>query len=52
MPDKCQRRDNEKNVKGIVINAFSEPFVIPRELFDVIAGMKSSLEEQEEPKNE
>lgn len=45
-------RNNEKNVKGIVLNAFSEPFVIPRELFDVIAGMKSSLEEQEEPKNE
>ena len=45
-------RNNEKNVKGIVINAFSEPFVIPRELINVIAGMKSSLEEQEEPKNE
>ena len=25
-------RNNEKNVQGIVINAFSEPFIIPREL--------------------
>lgn len=39
-------RNNEKNVKGIVINAFSEPFVIPKELFDVIAGMKSSFEQE------
>ena len=44
-------RNNEKNVKGIVINAFSEPFVIPKELFDVIAGMKSGFE-QEVPDNE
>lgn len=44
-------RNNEKNVKGIVINAFSEPFVIPKELFDVIAGMKSSIE-REVPDNE
>ena len=41
-------RNNEKNVKGIVINAFSEPFEIPVELFDIIAGMKSSVEEVEE----
>ena len=40
-------RNNEKNVKGIVINAFSEPFVVPKEIFDVIAGMKSSLPEEE-----
>lgn len=33
-------RNNEKNVKGIVINAFSEPFVVPREMFDVIADME------------
>ena len=41
-------RSNEKNVKGIVINAFSEPFEVPVELFDIIAGMKSSVEEVEE----
>ena len=38
-------KNNEKNVKGIVINAFSEPFVIPVEMFDIIARMKSSVEE-------
>ena len=35
-------KNNEKNVAGIVINAFSEPFVIPREMFDIIAGMVHS----------
>ena len=40
-------RNNEKNVAGIVINAFTEPFVVPREMFDVIAGMKSSVEGEE-----
>ena len=41
-------RNNEKHVKGIVINVFTEPFEIPVELFDIIAGMKSSLEEVKE----
>ena len=45
-------KNNEKNVKGIVINAFSEPFVFPIEMFDIIAGMKSSMEEQECQGNE
>ncbi len=40
-------RNNEKDVAGIVINAFSEPFVIPKEMFDMIAGMPSSLEAEE-----
>lgn len=35
--------NNEKNVTGIVINAFTEHFVIPREMFELIAGMDSSL---------
>ena len=39
-------KNNEKNVTGIVINAFSDPFVIPREMFEVIAGMDSSLEQE------
>lgn len=38
-------RNNEKNVKGIVINAFSEPFVVPIEMFDIIAGMDSAVED-------
>lgn len=37
--------NNEKNVAGIVINAFSEPFVVPREMFDIIAGMESSIKD-------
>jgi hypothetical protein len=32
--------NNKKNVAGIVINAFSEPLVIPREMFDLITGME------------
>lgn len=37
-------RNNEKNVAGIVINAFTESIVIPKELFDIIASMPSSIE--------
>lgn len=40
-------RNNEKNVKGIVINAFTEPFLVPVEMFDTIACMESSLEKKE-----
>ena len=36
--------NNEKNVVGIVINAFSEPFVLERSLFDMIKKMKSRIE--------
>lgn len=39
-------KNNEKNVTGIVINAFSEPFVIPKEMFELIAGIDYSLEQQ------
>ena len=38
-------RNNEKNVTGIVINAFSEPFVIRKESFELIADIQSSVEE-------
>ena len=38
-------KNNEKNVKGIVINAFSEPFVVDAGLFDLIEGMKSRIVE-------
>ena len=34
---------NEKEIEGIVINAFSEPMIIDAELFDIIENMKSSL---------
>lgn len=43
----CLARNNQKAVKGIVINAFSEPFIIPLDLFDLIARMPSSIEKEE-----
>ena len=45
-------RNNEKKVKGIVINAFSEPFVVPIDLFDMIAEIPSNFEMKEEAENE
>ena len=44
-------RNNEKKVKGVVINAFSEPFVVPIEMFDLIADIPSSFEDKAEPDN-
>ncbi len=38
-------RNNEKDLKGIVLNAFSEPFVLDKELWDMVEGMKSRLQE-------
>lgn len=38
-------RNNEKDVTGIVINAFSEPFILTKELFDAVARIESDLEE-------
>ena len=34
-------RNNEKGVKGIVVNAFSEPFVLTVDLFDATARISS-----------
>lgn len=39
--------NNEKNVSGIVLNAFSEPFVLEREIFDIVQNMKSRIEGEE-----
>ncbi len=36
--------NNEKNVAGIVLNAFSTPFVLERQIFDVFKNMKSRIE--------
>lgn len=36
-------KNNERNVKGIVINPFTEVFVVPAEMFGVIARMESSI---------
>ena len=38
-------RNNEKELKGIVINAFTEPFVLDKELFDIVEKMKTRLTE-------
>ena len=40
--------NNEKDICGIVINAFTEPFVVPREVFQAIAHMNSSFAEEED----
>ena len=37
-------RSNERNVEGIVLNAFSEPFVLNAEIFDLVEKMKSRIE--------
>ena len=36
-------RNNERELKGIVLNAFSEPFVLEAQLFDVFENMKSGI---------
>ncbi len=41
-------KNNQKDVLGIVINAFTEPYVFPRELFELVEGMDSSLEDAEQ----
>ena len=40
-------QNNKKKVTGIVINAFTEPFVMPMELLDIIAEMDSAIENPE-----
>ena len=37
-------RNNENDLIGIVINAFTDPFVLDKELFDLVEKAKSSLE--------
>lgn len=37
-------RNNKRKVKGIVINAFTEPFIVPIDLLDMIADMPSGFE--------
>lgn len=38
-------KNNDKNVSGIVINAFTEPWVLDREIFDMVEKMKTRLSE-------
>jgi hypothetical protein len=45
-------KNNEKNVSGIVINAFSEPFVVSMEMIEIIADMESSIPGEEDKSDE
>ena len=36
-------RNNKKEVKGIVLNAFTDPLIIDREIWDLIEGMKTRI---------
>ena len=36
-------KNNNNELSGIVVNAFTEPFVVDRELWDVVENMKSCL---------
>ena len=36
--------NNKQNVSGIVIDAFTEPFVLEREIFDIVQKMKTRIE--------
>lgn len=38
-------RNNRKEPTGIVLNAFSEPFVIENEIWDIIENMRSRIQE-------
>ena len=38
-------RNNEKDLAGIIINAFSVPFVLEKEIFDMVEKMKSRIVE-------
>jgi len=36
--------NNDKDLQGIVLNAFTEPYVLDKELFDIVKNMKSRIE--------
>ena len=36
-------RNNEKDLAGIVLNAFTEPFVLDRQIWDIVEKMKSRI---------
>ena len=41
-------RNNEKELKRIVVDAFSEPFVLDVELFDIVEKMKSRIKDSDD----
>ncbi len=36
-------KNNEKEIRGIVINAFTDPWVLDREIFDIVEKMKTRI---------
>ena len=38
-------KNNKKEIAGIVLNAFTEPFVLDKEVFDIVEKMKTRLSE-------
>jgi hypothetical protein len=40
-------KNNEKKPSGIVLNAFTTPFVLEAEVYDVFENMKSRLPDEE-----
>ena len=36
-------KNNEKELAGVVVNAFSEPFILDRQIWDIVENMKSRL---------
>ena len=36
-------RNNHKKIAGIIVNAFSEPFVLDARIFDIVEQLKSRL---------
>ncbi|MCR5005366.1 MAG: SseB family protein [Clostridiales bacterium] len=39
-------RNNEKDPAGIVLNAFTEPFILDKQLYDIVEKMKSRIVEE------
>ena len=37
-------RNNERKLEGIVLNAFTEPFLLDKKIFEVVENMKSRIE--------
>lgn len=36
-------KNNEKNISGLVLNAFTEPFILDKDLWNAFEKMESSL---------
>ncbi len=41
---KLLARNNEREPVGIVLNAFSEPFILDKEIWDIVENMKSRIQ--------